>query len=99
MAQCLPAICPGKSVFAAGDDQIEQLGARHQLLSGPAGSAALAHRSPGVLDDVNALGAAVTTGLATDRRGAAVKQSGIGPLLMPRSRPTWMLGRFSRLSS
>jgi hypothetical protein len=33
-----------------------------------------------VLGDVLALGAAVTTDLATDRRGAAVKHSGNGPL-------------------
>ena len=62
------------------DDQIEQLGARHQLFLGAAGHAALARRSLGVLGDVLALGAAVTTDLATDRRGAAVKHSGNGPL-------------------
>ena len=33
-----------------------------------------------MLGDVLALGAAVTTDLATDRRGAAVKHSGNGPL-------------------
>ena len=71
----------GRKAFSQQvDDQIEQLGARHQLFLWAAGHAALARRSLGMLGDVLALGAAVTTDLATDRRGAAVKHSGNGPL-------------------
>lgn len=71
----------GRKAFSRQvDDQLEQVVARDQLLSRPAGSAALTHRSLGMLGDVLPLSISVTPDLATDRRGAAVEHSGNGAL-------------------
>lgn len=71
----------GRKAFSQQmDGQFEQFIAEYQLSSRPAGQAALTHCSLGMLGEVQALGTAVTTDLATDRRGAAVEHSDNGAL-------------------